>query len=193
LASGVPIETPLDFDLVPDCVSKEVVELGMVNNEENKENDTHTGNLTHVKTGVWQVTCFHADGTPQKPHYIVTAVSMDDRVDTKKLRKAIFTGQTTTHLMRPKLALAPTEIAEELVGFQSGTMAPICHSVDIKLFMEESIVADAGAGHRLNVGSGMQGKCLSISIDKFMEIANLNPEGMLLCSLVRKAKPTPKV
>jgi hypothetical protein len=54
---------------------------------------------------------------------------MEDKVDTKKLRKAIFAGKTFSP--RLKLSLAPTEIAEKLAGFQSGTMAPICHTVDM--------------------------------------------------------------
>jgi prolyl-tRNA editing enzyme YbaK/EbsC (Cys-tRNA(Pro) deacylase) len=90
---------------------------------------------------------------------------MEDKVDTKKLRKAIFAGKTFSR--RPKLSLAPTEIAEKLAGFQSGTMAPICHTVDMKLFLEESIIANIDTTtHKINVGSGMFGKCLSICFDR---------------------------
>ena len=96
------------------------------------------------------------------PFYVVAGVLMDDRVDTKRLRKAIFSGQSFTR--RPKLVIAPKEVAEELAGYGSGTMAPIFHTVDMKLFMENSLIegVDDLSVHRINVGSGMFGKCLSL-------------------------------
>jgi prolyl-tRNA editing enzyme YbaK/EbsC (Cys-tRNA(Pro) deacylase) len=85
--------------------------------------------------------------------------------------------------------MAPTEIAEKLAGFQSGTMAPICHSVNMKLFLEESIVANADtAAHKINVGSGTFGQCLQISANKFLQVAKMNPEGFQVCPLIRKGK-----
>ena len=180
--SGVIISTD-DFAFVVDKVSKEVI-----NNFTDAERENEDPNMmAHVKTGVWQVTCLNDDGTPQAPFYIVTGVCMEDKVDTKKLRKAIFAGKTFSR--RPKLSLAPTEIAEKLAGFQSGTMAPICHTVHMKLFLEESIIANIDTT-TLNVGSGMFGKCLSISTDKFLEIAKANPKGVEVCSLIKKSKAT---
>lgn len=189
LNSGVDIEFGRDFEFVVDRVSKEVLGLEGTNEEEEKKevelNDDDM--VKHVKTGIWQVTCLDSDGTPQTPYYIVTGVCMEDKVDTKNLRKALWTGQK--HSRRPKVSMAPTEIAEELAGFQSGTMAPICHSVNMKLFLEESIVADADtAAHKINVGSGMFGQCLQISADKFLQVAKMNPEGFQVCPLIRKAK-----
>jgi prolyl-tRNA editing enzyme YbaK/EbsC (Cys-tRNA(Pro) deacylase) len=86
--------------------------------------------------------------------------------------------------------MAPQRIAEELVGFPSGTMTPICHSVDMKLYLEESIVdnMEDPARHKLLVGSGMMGTCLSISADKFLAVAKSNSKGLSVCSLVQKNK-----
>jgi prolyl-tRNA editing enzyme YbaK/EbsC (Cys-tRNA(Pro) deacylase) len=181
IESGV-VSSPEDFAFVVDKVSKEVI-----NNFTDEERENDDPNMAHVKTGVWQVTCLNDDGTLQDPFYIVTGVCMEDKVDTKKLRKAIFAGKTFSR--RPKLSLAPTEIAEKLAGFQSGTMAPICHTVDMKLFLEESIIANIDTTtHKIIVGSGMFGKCLSISTDKFLEIAKANPKGVVVCSLIKTSK-----
>ena len=166
-----------DFSFVADHVSKEVRVL--------KTDLVHDPTVSHVKTGVWQVETFLEDGTLDTPYYIVTGVSMDDRVDTKKLRKVLFAGEQ--HKRRPKLSMAPTEIAEELVGFQSGTMAPILHTQDMKLFLEKNLVDGVDAeSHRFNVGSGMFGKCLSIWVKDFLKIAELNPKGFVVCDIIRK-------
>jgi prolyl-tRNA editing enzyme YbaK/EbsC (Cys-tRNA(Pro) deacylase) len=187
LKTGIVKSAP-DFEFVVDRVSKEVLGLEASSEEKKDESEQNEENVTHVKTGVWQVLCFDNEGNPLCPFYVVTGVSMDDRVDTKKLRKAIFSGQS--YGRRPKLSMAPTEIAEELTGYKSGTMAPICHSVDSKLFLEESIASVDDWDHKLNVGSGMFGKCLSISADKFLQIAKANPKGVEICSLIAKKKPS---
>jgi hypothetical protein len=192
-----------EFSFVTDKVSKEV--KGLYLDEPPPENDDGTDLMvTHVKTGVWEVLC-HDDGTHRPPFYVVTGVSMDDRVDTKKLRRAVFGGAAASSAAsggggvnhrRPVLAMAATEIAEELVGFQSGTMAPICHSTNMALYLEESIVTNVSpecrSAHRLNVGSGMVGKCLSIPLDKFLAIAEANPKGVKLTPLVQTKKKNRK-
>jgi prolyl-tRNA editing enzyme YbaK/EbsC (Cys-tRNA(Pro) deacylase) len=173
-----------DFKFAPDFVSKVI---GIP--KEEKQRALHEENVTHVKTGIWEVSVFDDDGNLQSPFYVVTGVSMEDRVDTKKLRKAVFAGQS--YKKRPKLSMAETKIAEGLAGYKSGTMAPICHSVDMQLYLEESIIANnnhSPAYHTLKCGSGMFGKCLSISADKFLEIAKVNPKGMKACPIIQKKK-----
>lgn len=179
-----------DFEFVPDYVSKEVLHLVEdLKTRNNHDHATNDGNVSHVKTGIWEVVCFDKDGQPKQPEYIVTGVSMDDRVDTKKLRKFVFSGEQQQHKRRPKLAMAPTEIAEELAGYKSGTMAPICHGHNMKLFLEESLIMDVDLRtHRLAVGSGTFGKCLSISAHHFLEIAKSNPEGVAICPIIRTTK-----
>lgn len=173
---------PTDFEFVQDRVSKEVIDLQDTSDVQQLED------VTHVKTGIWQVTKLQDDGTPQIPFYVVTGVTMDDTVDTKKLRKVLFAGETNQR--RPKLAMADTSIAEQLVGFRSGTMAPICHTKPMKLYLEESIVNDAKSNpaHRINVGSGMFGKCLSIDLDAFLKVAQSNSYGMELVSIKKNSK-----
>ncbi|CAB9513587.1 expressed unknown protein [Seminavis robusta] len=172
-----------DFEFVPDKVSKEVAHLFA---DEKKEDEAEQDeNVSHVKTGIWEVVTFEDDGTAKAPFYVVTGVSMTDRVDTKKLRKAIFKGQCSGR--RPKLHLAPTSVGETLAGYKSGTMAPICHSKNMKLYLEETILI-GDREHRILCGSGMFGKCLSIAEDKFMEVARSNSEGVELVSLIQKKK-----
>ena len=60
----------------------------------------------------------------------------------------------------------------------------------MKLYFDESIVNNIIAGgdsshHRLCVGSGMPGKCLSISFDKLWSIAEANPMGAELVTLTK--------
>lgn len=188
LETGV-VSSSDEYELVPDYVSKEMV--GLFEADDKKQFDElHEGMVEHVKTGVWQVQGFDDDGSPQQPFYVVTGVAMDDRVDTKKLRKAIFAGEShAPNKRRPKIGLAPTEIGEELTGFKSGTMMPICHSVDMKLYLEETIANQRdNPQHRILCGSGMFGKCLSIPTEKFVQIAERSARGMTSCSLIQKRK-----
>ena len=110
---------------------------------------------------------------------------MDNQVDTKRLGKAIFVGQCFAR--RPKLAIAPNEVADELAGYGSGTMEPIFHTMDMKLFVEKSLIegVDDLSAHRINVGSGMFGKCLSLSAKIFLRVANESSEVVKLCSIVQ--------
>lgn len=183
LRSGIDLKMPNDFGFVDDCVSKEVI-----TRQSAYEGVTeYHKNVTHVKTGIWQVTCVDEIGHQLVPFFVVTGVAMTDRVDTKKLRKAIFAGQSQKR--KPKLRLAPTKVAEELAGYQSGTMAPICHSVDMKLYLDESIAAKANVpGHKFKVGSGICGKCLSISAGKLVQVAKSNSKGLEICELKRSTK-----
>ncbi len=183
-----------NIEFVPDRVSKEVIGCSDHKDPE-EEHESDTNNVIHVKTGVWQVTCLEDDGSPQSPFYAVTAVSMSDRVDTKKLRKALFSDKTFKR--RPKVIMAPTDIAERLTGYKSGTMAPICHSVNSKLFVEESIVRSEEESNshnvhsntlRINVGSGMFGKCLSVPLQDFIRIGEANPEGIKICPLIQRRR-----
>ena len=110
---------------------------------------------------------------------------MDNQVDTKRLGKAIFVGQSFARC--PKLAMAPNEVVDELAGYGSGTMEPIFHTMDMKLFVEKSLIEgmDVLSAHRINVGSGMFGKCLSLSAKIFLRVANESSEVVKLCSIVQ--------
>lgn len=193
LQTGV-IASVDEVQLVPDYVSKEME--GLFDMEDKTAFDqAHEGRVSHVKTGVWEVQCFsEVDGSPQEPFYVVTGVEMEDRVDMKKLRKAIFSGQTKNGVpnqRRPKIRLAPTDMGERLAGYKSGTMLPICHSVDMHLYLEEAIAMHRqDPDHRILCGSGISGKCLSISTEQFAQIAERNPLGFTVCSLRQKKKNT---
>lgn len=174
--SGVEVELGIHYSFIRDFVSKEVI--GMYGDDD----PTPDEQVAHVKTGLWQVIETSPEGVPQDPYYVVTAILMEDTVDTKKLRKAIFNG---TNPRRHKVKMAPTEIAERLAGFQSGTMAPICHHEIMKLYMEETIVANGCK--RVAVGSGAFGVCLSIDLEKFLEIAK--KQSIQVQGIIKKRKP----
>lgn len=175
-----------DIHFVEDRVSKEVV--GLQQSKEPKEEELH---ISHVKTGIWQVTVPSVnEDDNDSTFYIVTGVSMSDRVDTKKLRRALSKDHSFTR--KPKLKMAPQHIAEELAGYVSGTMAPILHTVPLKLYLEESLVEDIldMQQHRYNVGSGMFGKCLSIKANMFLEVAKMGSDGLTLCPIIQKKRKT---
>ncbi|GFH46992.1 predicted protein [Chaetoceros tenuissimus] len=177
-----------DIHFVEDRVSKEVV--GLQQSKDPEEEELH---ISHVKTGIWQVTVpsVHEDDN-ESTFFIVTGVSMSDRVDTKKLRRALSKEHSFTR--KPKLTMAPQHIAEELAGYISGTMAPILHTVPLKLYLEESLVEDIldMQQHRYNVGSGMFGKCLSIKASLFLDVAKMgnNGDGLTVCPIIQKKRKT---
>lgn len=178
-----------DIHFEEDRVSKEVV--GLQQSKEPKEEELH---ISHIKTGIWQVTVpsVHEDDN-DSTFYIVTGVSMSDRVDTKKLRRAL--SQDHSFTRKPKLTMAPQHIAEELAGYVSGTMAPILHTVPLKLYLEESLVENIldMQQHRYNVGSGMFGKCLSIKANVFLDVAKMGSDGddgLTLCPIIQKKRKT---
>ena len=175
-----------DIHFVEDRVSKEVV--GLQQSKEPNEEELH---ISHVKTGIWQVIVPSVnEDDNDSTFYIVTGVSMSDRVDTKKLRRALSKDHSFTR--KPKLKMAPQHIAEELAGYVSGTMAPILHTVPLKLYLEESLVEDIldMQQHRYNVGSGMFGKCLSIKANMFLEVAKMGSDGLTLCPIIQKKRKT---
>jgi hypothetical protein len=160
LATG--LVTMDDFEFVPDYVSNEISNnfngssLVTCGHHGNNGISCNKSQIAHVKTGVWEVVHETGGENPiendndsnnnkEERFFVVTAVAMEDRVDTKKLRQAVFgkgagNGQPTR--CKPKLNMAPTPLAEGLVGFKSGTMAPICHTQRMALFIEESLLRD---------------------------------------------------
>ena len=174
LASGV-CKTTNDFDFVSETISNKRSDLS---------SDEGHSSVSFVKTGVWEVITFQEDSTPKDPFYVVTGVSMQDRVDTRKLRKAILKGMSYSR--RPKIHMAPTAIAEDLTGYKSGTMAPICHTTNMKLYLEESILQDSDTTHMFVCGSGLFGKGLSITQEKFLQVAAANPLGFETLPIIQK-------
>lgn len=165
-----------DFTFVADYVSKEVPE------DVRRTMFVDDEAVAHVKTGVWQVQCYDDEtGDALDPTYAVTGVAMTDRVDTKKLLRLLF---PTRPKRKPKLRMAPTDIAERLVGFRSGTMAPICHLTNMPVFLDES----AMSRETICVGSGIFGKCLSMPTETFLRVAESNPKGLTVSEIVRSRK-----
>ena len=88
--------------------------------------------------------------------------------------------------------MATKDIAEQLTGYVSGTIAPICHTIPMKLYLEESIIRIAkennikgNSSHRLLMGSGVPDTVLSIPVDKFLHVAESNPLGLELVNLIK--------
>ena len=86
------------------------------------------------------------DGTQfNKPFYFVTALRIQDKVDMKSLRALVKREWPKQRKSGGVLILQMAEqsIAEELTGFQSGSMPPGWHSVPMSLFIDDYIIHDA--------------------------------------------------
>ena len=177
-----------DFKFVNDC-------------DACKNVDFYSNETTAIKTGVWEIrlrtgtaiqTESSSASSQYSTQYVVTGVQMTDRVDINKLHQAIFRGQKFTKKQRPRISMATKDIAEQLTGYASGTMAPICHTIPMKLFLEELIIRNAqevnikgNASHRLLMGSGVPDTILSIPVDMFLDVAKSNPLGFELVNLIK--------
>lgn len=187
-----------EIEFTEDTVSKEILarlpnQEGLSEQDEEDQEETTKETLEiDIKTGIWQVRCFDDDGiTLLEPYYIVTAISMNDRVDTKKLQKAIKRSANPKIERLPKVSFAPPEIAEQLTGYISGTMSPICHSVDMKLFLEENLIStevDLNS-QKFSLGSGLFGVSVVIPVNRFLQVATeKNKEGLYVGPIIQKRK-----
>jgi prolyl-tRNA editing enzyme YbaK/EbsC (Cys-tRNA(Pro) deacylase) len=143
-------------------------------NPESKDND----DVLEIKTLVWQVTCYE-----MSTQYIVTALRMADKVDGSRMRDILF--QDMPFDASPRLALAPRDVAERLTGFQSGTMPPICHTEDMKLYVEETIAA-MDKNEMVSIGSGVPGCSVFLKLDGLLRIAERSEKGVLVCSFAKE-------
>eukprot|EP00957_Ditylum_brightwellii_P059753 4536237-Ditylum_brightwellii.AAC.1 len=156
-----------------------------------------SNSVAEVKTLVWKVSCCNRVDPAQvvdvvEQHqknvdefYIVTAQSMSDKADLSLLHDLVFqqhndlTFGNTTPAKRC-LSLAPTDLAQELTGFQSGCIPPIGHTVPLKLYLEESISKCEIA----SIGSGTLGYSLLIPMKRLIALAE-NTEGIEIGSFSR--------
>jgi Ribonuclease D len=118
--------------------------------------------VVHVKTLVWKgmyVPSFSKNHTRmQEPNtvmglknkdktkdtfYFVTALRLEDKVDVNKLRDIVGKEEWPPCVDKSGtliLELAEQSCAEQMTGFQSGSMPPGWHTVPLKLFLDDSIV-----------------------------------------------------
>ena len=189
LDSGL-IDSTKDFRFVVDRDWESLKDTGAYDDEDEKKDNPESkdnDDVIEIKTLVWQVTCYdNTEGSKNEvsTQYIVTALTMADKVDGSRIRDILF--QDMPFGASPRLDLAPRDVAERLTGFQSGTMPPICHTQDMKLYVEESIVA-MGENEMVSIGSGVPDCSVFLKLDRLLRIAERNEKGVLVCSF---AKPT---
>ena len=165
--------------------------------EEKKEELECYGSATdvvvEVKTLVWEVqgiiTGDYKDGNlPTKfpeTFYVVSALQMKDKIEMRKLKDLVLektNRQRGTLTTIKSMQLAPLKIAENLTGFQSGCMPPICHKDrDMDLYVDKSI-SDIYKTHSstntantfASIGSGIPGKSLVMPLNQFLRVAGVD-------------------
>eukprot|EP00535_Pseudo-nitzschia_heimii_P007369 CAMPEP_0197180700 /NCGR_PEP_ID=MMETSP1423-20130617/5219_1 /TAXON_ID=476441 /ORGANISM="Pseudo-nitzschia heimii, Strain UNC1101" /LENGTH=1221 /DNA_ID=CAMNT_0042630813 /DNA_START=314 /DNA_END=3979 /DNA_ORIENTATION=+ len=159
-------------------------------NEESIGGEDVTEVIVEIKTLVWEVQAMlkkniAAETKSTEKFYVVTALQINDKIDTANLKHLIRTSRTTNGDRTLKsirsMQLAPLEIAENLTGFRSGCMPPICHTNhDMDLYVDESIVEIYNNRHSVNktpiasIGSGIAGKSLLLPLGGFLRVAGYN-------------------
>lgn len=147
-----------------------------------------------VKTLVWEVSCNHqregistAEEKVEKFH-IVSAKKISDKVDLSLLRDLVYKHQDLPFGCTPStLSMAPTEIAENLTGFESGCMPPIGHNVPMKLYLEESISEYSIA----SIGSGTVDHSLLLPMSDLKKIAEANGQELVVGRFIRTISHSP--
>ena len=159
----------------------------------------------HVKTLIWEavlvVRCSSGSGRIIEEivdHHFVTALRVEDRVDLQRLYDLVkehtlessssSNGNVDDDQRRLLLRLAGRDVAEELVGYQSGTMPPIAHSTSMPLYIDDT-VASMSSASLVSVGAGDIRYDLYMATEEMIRTANISSSAVHVAPLsLRKAK-----
>lgn len=173
------------------------------NDEEKK--DTSVDEPVHVKTLIWEavlvVRCSSGSGRIIEEivdHHFVTALRVADRVDLQRLYdlvkehtlESLSTSDDNVNdeERRLLLRLAGRDVAEELVGYQSGTMPPIAHSTSMPLYIDDT-VASMSSSSLVSVGAGDLRYDLYMPTEEMIRVANISSLAVHVAPLsLQKAK-----
>ena len=211
LAQNFTQHSLIDQNAIP-LIQKRLMEVGDITdaNEiqfvpdcKNRLADDTDERVTQIKTEIWQATFPSSSkrnllgrkkrAFNKKPVYFTTAILREDRVDLEKLQSAFLatslrsSNSLATTKSPPMIFKVPDTLAEGLTGYKAESMSPICHTINSKLFIDESIIdfpTEMDGTCKIHIGSGMTGKCVSISMAKFLAVANKNPSGVEFPSFV---------
>lgn len=162
---------------------------GDINPGKNVEMEvTEDETTVQVKTIIWEVSCNYQNKDTSSEEervekfYVVTAKKMSDKVDLSLLRDLVYKQQDLPFGCTPsRLSMAPTKIAEDMTGFESGCMPPIGHNVPMKLFLDESILEYPVA----SIGSGTMGHSLLLPMSELIKVAKANGQGLIAGLFIR--------
>jgi len=172
--------------------------------------------VVHVKTLIWEavlvVRCSSGTGRIIEEvvdHHFVTALRAEDRVDLQQLYDLVkeHTLESSKdegddddnyHEQRRLLIrLAERDLAEELVGYQSGTMPPIAHSTSMPLYFDDTVASMSSS--LLSVGAGDLRYDLYMPTEEMIRVAEISSSVVHIAPLslqkrkearVRKEEPS---
>lgn len=154
---------------------------------QNQSNGVISSDVINIKTLIWEVDDVSVGSKP--PFYVATAVKSEDMVDQNRLKSLILKENSNCNdqasFVGYRLSLAPQATAEELTGFRSGCMPPICHSTNLQLYVDSSIFPhnehlsvdidqdnDHGKRIMVSLGSGIRGKNLVVPLNCVCQVAS---------------------
>ena len=144
----------------------------------------------HVKTLIWEAVLVVRSSSGSGriieeivDHHFVTALRVEDRVDLQRLYDLVkehTLGSLSSDenvdddQRRLLLRLAGRDVAEELVGYQSGTMPPIAHSTSMPLYIDDTIASMSSSMSFVSVGAGDLQYDLYMPTDEMIRVANIS-------------------
>jgi len=162
------------------------------NSEQQQTDDIH--NVIRVKTLIWEV--LYSNDTQRNKAYIVTALGINDKVSVGCLENLVRKSYSCScPSLKICISLAPREVAEDLTGYESGTMAPICHTTPMPLYIDESIIRERRTKNTtiVSVGCGTMGHSLFLKLDDMMKIAETIGDTVKLGEFIYQDDTTKRV
>ena len=167
------------------------VELEDDNIDEEKKDGASAASAAepvHVKTLIWEavlvVRCSSGTGRIIEEvvdHHFVTALRVEDRVDLQRLYDLVkehtlessSEGADEQQQRRLLLRLAARDVAEDLVGYVSGTMPPMAHSTSMPLYIDDT-VASLPSSSLVSVGAGDMRYDLYMPTEEMLRVAHMS-------------------
>jgi len=100
--------------------------------------------------------------------YFCTALRMQDRVDQSLLRQVLRTYKLRNDQTLQGLSFAPTDVAESLTGYTTGTIPPIGHSVPLLTVVDPALLVTSS---HIRIGCGDEAWDLRLSTTDFVRFA----------------------
>ena len=161
----------------------------------------------HVKTLIWEavfvVRCRSGSGRIIEEvvdHHFCTALRVDDRVDLQRLYDLVKVVHSALESSDDQgdeqrqlhLRLARRDVAEELVGYESGTMPPIAHSTSMPLYVDEAVASMADDDTDVpvvSVGAGDLQYDLYIPTEEMLRVAKISSSVVQISSFSLQKRP----
>eukprot|EP00977_Amphora_coffeiformis_P016400 scaffold5079_cov169-Amphora_coffeaeformis.AAC.9 len=100
--------------------------------------------------------------------YFCTALRVQDRVDQSLLRQVLRTHKLQADQTLSSLSFAPTDVAESLTGYTTGTIPPVGHSVPLLTVLDPALLV---TNSHVRLGSGDAAWDLRVSATDLLRFA----------------------